>query len=140
MPDENARMFLASYARHVASRYGSGRPGVGVKSIKAYLTQHRLLDQSQYANEKVDPYDKATYLPFFVGEYDANGSLINPFDPMLYWIVPILKLPKYDPQTGSPLPNQYDYKNYMVPHALSDPFDESIQWQHDRAVGDNKSN
>jgi hypothetical protein len=122
MPDENSRQFLRSYARHVAKTYGSGRPGVGVKSIKIYLTQHRLLSQQQYAN-KEDPYDKASYLPFFVGEYDKDGRLLNPFDPLLYWIVPIIKVPKYDAETGRVLPGQFEYKNYVTWHAGSDPFE-----------------
>src|SRR5207244_3735140 len=45
MPNEHARQLLASYARHVAKKHGSGRPGVPVKSIKIYLTQHRMLGQ-----------------------------------------------------------------------------------------------
>jgi hypothetical protein len=121
MPDENGRQFLASYARHVAHKYGSGREGVGVKSIKVYLTQHRLLSKRQYAN-KEDPYAKDSYLPFFVGEFDAEGKLINPFDPLLYWVVPILKMPKRDPVTGATVAGEPEYKNCVIFHAGSDPF------------------
>lgn len=120
MPDENSRQFLRSYVRHVAKTHGSGRPGVGVKSIKVYLTQHRLLSQFQYAN-KVDPYDKASYLPFFVGDYDPTGRLLNPFDPLLYWIVPIIKVPKYDNESGKQI--GYEYQNFVTAHAGGDPFE-----------------
>lgn len=121
MPDENSRQFLASYVRHVANKHAAEMPDFGFKGVKVYLTQHRLLSQKQYA-EGEDPYDKSSYLPFFVGEFDAQGNLMNPFDPMLYWIVPILRTPKYDPATGAAIPKQYDYKNFVTIHAQSDPF------------------
>ena len=87
-----------------------------------YLTQHRLLDRNQYAN-KVDPYDKASYLPFFVGEFDVDGKLMNPFDPMLYWIVPIIKSPKINPDTGAAIPGEFTYRNYLHEQTGSDPFE-----------------
>lgn len=127
MPDENSRQFIRSYARHIAHTYGSGRPGVPVKSIKIYLTQHRLLSQDQYAGKDPkmsDPYDKASYLPFFVGEYDADGKMLNPLDPMLYWLVPIIKVPKYNEQTGAAIAGAAEYKNYVYIHAGKDPFAE----------------
>lgn len=127
MPDENSRQFLRSYARHVSKTYGSGRPGVPVKSIKVYLTQHRLLSQDQYAGKDArmsDPYDKASYLPFFVGDFDAEGRMLNPLDPLLYWLVPIIKVPKYNPETGAPIAGAAEYKNYVHIHAGSDPFEK----------------
>lgn len=125
MPDENARQFIASYARHVASAFGSGREGVSIKSIKVYLAQHRLLNQKQYAAKR-NPYAKDSYLPFFVGEFDAQGHLLNPFDPLLYWIVPIVAVPKQDPVTHATIPGEFDYVNYVIAHAGSDPFDSTV--------------
>jgi hypothetical protein len=119
MPDENARQFLASYARHIAKTEMDKHPGVHIKSIKVYLTQHRLLSQRQYADHE-DPYDKSSYLPFFVGEYDTDGKLVNPFDPMLFWVVPIIKTKSIDPATGKEVVR---YDNYMIGHAGSDPFE-----------------
>jgi hypothetical protein len=108
-PNEHARQILAGYAKHVANVIGSGRPGVPVKSVKIYLTQHRMLTQKEFAEGK-DPYDQDTYWPFFVGEFDPESNLVNPYDPLLYWIVPILKMPD-----GS-------IRNYVTVHAGSDPF------------------
>jgi hypothetical protein len=110
-PNEHARQLLAGYARHVAREIGSGRPGVAVRSVKVYLTQHRMLTQKEFAQGK-DPYDKDTYWPFFVGEFTPDGELNNPYDPLLYWIVPIIKTP------------EGEYKNYVTVHAGSDPFAE----------------
>jgi hypothetical protein len=123
MPDENSRQFLSNYVRHVSKRHEAQWPHVGIKGMKVYLTQHRLLSQKQYADGE-NPYDISSYLPFFVGEFDTQGNLTNPFDPMLYWIVPILRTPKYDPVTSKVIPNQYEYKNFVTIHAKSDPFAE----------------
>ncbi len=118
MPDENARQFLASYVRHIADTYGTGRIGsdqqpVPVKSIKVYLVQHRMMDQRQYSRH-VDPYAKWTYLPFFLGDFEPSGKLIDPTDPMLYWIVPILR----EEKPGG----KAEVRNYVELHAGSDPF------------------
>jgi hypothetical protein len=78
-----------------------------------------LLSQRQYADHE-DPYDKSSYLPFFVGEYDTDGKLVNPFDPMLFWVVPIIKTKSIDPATGKEVVR---YDNYMIGHAGSDPFE-----------------
>jgi hypothetical protein len=122
-PNEHARQILAGYARHVANVIGSGRPGVPVQNVKIYLTQHRMLSQKEFADGK-DPYDKDTYWPFFVGEFDPDGRLLNPYDPLLYWIVPIVKQPD-----GS-------LKNYVAVHAKQrpdspdcDPFDPKLEWR-----------
>jgi hypothetical protein len=104
-PNEHARQLLAGYARHLGRTYSP------MRSVKIYLTQHRMLNQKEFADGK-DPYDKDTYLPFFVGEFDGEGRLLNPYDPLLYWIVPIVKQP------GGGV------KNYVIDHAGSDPFEE----------------
>lgn len=121
MPNEHARQILASYAKHVADTFGTGRPGVSVKAIKVYLTQHRMLSQKEFA-ERMDPFDPTTYVPFFVGEFDAEGNLTNPYDPMLYWIVPIVRGPNH--KSGPPGSPGLDVRNYVTVHASSDPFEE----------------
>jgi hypothetical protein len=100
-PGEHSRQLLAGYARHVAFQHGP------ISSIKIYLTQHRMLSQLEYAQRK-DPYDRDTYLPFFVGEFDADGKLLVPLDPLLYWVVPIFR----QPDGG--------VKNYVADHARTD--------------------
>lgn len=119
MPDENSRQFLASYVRHVADTYGTGRIGgdqkpVPVKSIKVYLVQHRMMDQKHYS-QNVDPYAKWTYLPFFLGDFAPTGKLLDPTDPMLYWIVPIIREQKPGGVVES--------NNLVTLHAGSDPFE-----------------
>ncbi|MFL5327948.1 MAG: hypothetical protein ACJ8C4_03465 [Gemmataceae bacterium] len=118
---ELARRTLASYARHVAFLFdpeldkdpNSDR----VQGIKIYRVLHDMLKPKDFA-EKKDPFEITTYYPYFLGEYDAKGQLKNPNDPMLYWIVPILK---FKPSPSSP----YEIKNFLVQHAGSDPFEET---------------
>jgi hypothetical protein len=119
MPNEHARQILSSYARHVALEYAA--KDVKVKAIKVYLTQHRMLGQKEFA-DGMDPFDPTTYVPFFVGEFDAQGNLTNPNDPMLYWIVPIIRGPNHKP--GPPGSPGQDIRNYVTVHAHSDPFAE----------------
>ncbi len=126
VPNEHARHLLSSYAQYVANVLGSGRPGVAVRSVKIYLTQHRMLNQKEFADGK-DPYDQDTYWPFFVGEFDAAGRLLDPYNPLLYWIVPIVKQP------DGPA------KNYVAEHAkprpdapACDPFDPQLEWRAEK--------
>jgi hypothetical protein len=30
-----------------------------------------------------------TYQPYFQGDYDRDGNLVNPDDPFLFWLIPI---------------------------------------------------
>ena len=80
-----------------------------VKSVKVYLTQHNMLNQKQFADGE-GPYAQDTYLPFFVGEFDPDGQMPNPYDPLLYWVVPIIREP------------DGRIVNYVIKHAGSDPF------------------
>ena len=36
-----------------------------------------------------DPYNASLYMPYYQGAFDKDGKLIDPTDPMLYWLVPI---------------------------------------------------
>jgi hypothetical protein len=127
-PNEHGRHIIAGYAEHVAKVLGTGRwrpdgTPVPVKAIKVYLTQHQMLTQVQFRNND-DPYAPETYLPFFVGQFDAAGRpKMTDFDRrMLYWVVPIYRQP-----TGV-------LKNVVAAHAADlqgefDPFDPALEWR-----------
>ena len=122
MLNEHGRQIIASYARHVAKH--NARPGVAVRSVKVYLTEHRMLNQSEFARG-MDPYDPTTYIPYFVGEFTINESdgravLANANDAMLYWVVPIIAGPNH--KSGPPGSPGLDIRNYVTIHAGSDPF------------------
>jgi hypothetical protein len=112
-PSDLAKMYIASYARHVARDPKSrdpDRPDVPVKAVKVYRVEHVILTPAQMA-ERVDPWIGTQMLPIYVGEFNADGELQDPGDPLLYWLVPILEQPGPD---GRPV-----IKDYVVVHAQS---------------------
>jgi hypothetical protein len=127
MPNEHSRQIIASYARYVASTYGTGREGVPVKSVMVYLVQHRMRSQREFA-ERLDPFHPTTYLPYFVGEFDAEGTFKSQNDPLLYWVVPILNDPSERDPTDPSLPCPVwrstappeHLRNYVKRHAQVD--------------------
>lgn len=117
-PQELTRRWLSSYARHVAEQFG-GKDHV--RGVKVYRVTHQMLTAQQFA-EGNDPFDPATYYPYYMGEYDAEGILLDPNDPMLFWLVPILKRTgPVGPLVRAPgMP--VETVNYLAQHAGSDPF------------------
>ncbi|MBX7106731.1 MAG: hypothetical protein K1X57_21835, partial [Gemmataceae bacterium] len=114
LPDEYMKRTIASYARHVAHEYGADR----VVSVKVYRVLHRMLTQQQFA-KGVDPFHKASYMPFFMGDFSADGVLKNPDDGLLYWLIPIVPLDKSLEQGQKEEPR---VDNFIEKHAGSDPF------------------
>ena len=116
VPDIRVRKIMfPSYARHIALEHSGPRKAADGKTVKYTVTrvkmfrvEHRVLQPHQFlrydnpAERVYRPDDKAvsqlgnmgpfhpsTYLPFYLGEYDPNGTLVTPNDPLLYWLVPI---------------------------------------------------
>ena len=106
-------VILPSYIRHLVSNYTT--PDQIPVSIKVYRLEHRIMPPSTYATDpKFNPYHPTTYRPYFLGDYDANGTLIDPQDPMLYWLIPIV----YKPGGATPGdPRNRDYEDYLEKHA-----------------------
>jgi len=123
--NEGARRVVASYARHIAYLYDpnldQNPESDQVKSIKVYRVLHEMLQQEDFKNKK-DPYHPSTYFPYFLGEFDAKGQMTHESysDPMLYWIVPILRRESITIQPGK----SNDVDNYLAQHAGSDPFED----------------
>ncbi len=89
---------LPSYVRHMAHVYA--KPGKVVKTIRVYRTQHSIISLADFRGYDTinhrdappkSPYNAGLYLPFFQGKFTRDGRLIDPTDPMLYWLVPILQ-------------------------------------------------
>ncbi|HEX3150650.1 MAG TPA: hypothetical protein VHR66_21410 [Gemmataceae bacterium] len=92
------RQVLPSYAHHIAESYA--RPGWDVRSVKIYRALHVICSMSEFhgwdtvsgtTKAGKDPYNASYYLAYFQGEFDKNGRLVDPTDPMLYWLVPIIQ-------------------------------------------------
>ncbi len=94
-----SRHLLPSYARHIAAEFST--PERRVISVKLLRVEHRVIPPAEFLDQtdpdtglKRDdgdsPYNPTTYRPYYLGEYSAVGELINPTDPMLYWLLPIV--------------------------------------------------
>src|SRR5438067_2133239 len=66
----------------------------GVAKVNLAALGVELAKEKWQVGVQVIRSDLNTYLPFFFGEFDAEGRQINFGDPMLYWVVPILTAPK----------------------------------------------
>jgi hypothetical protein len=72
--------------------------------LKLYRVQHQILPPEMLAlggqdGKGLSLYDPITYQPFFLGDFDTDGNLRDPQDPLLYWLVPVLR----DPTTPAEL-------------------------------------
>ena len=75
MPLSNqARRLLSSYARHIANTTVRPEdPEDPVVSLKVYRVTHSILSPDEYDRD-VSPIDMTTYLPFYCGDFDAEGK------------------------------------------------------------------
>ena len=130
LPDPTVTRFvLPSYATHLILEH-TDRAAAGKTTVKIYRAEHRTMSVEEFANVRdrpdliTSPYHPTTYRPYFLGEFgfvpdpDKPGAvkveLVNPQEPMLYWLVPIL------PRQG-PLPPgdaRREFIDYMSIHAL----------------------
>ncbi len=115
------RFLLPSFASHVILQHTPDKETATKTTVKVYRLEHQTLAIEQFAAKSSNgkyqsPYHPGTYRPYFLGEYDALGNLVNPVEPMLYWMVPII------PRTPSPNdpndPFSKEYLDYMTVHAL----------------------
>lgn len=94
-PNEYSLRLLKEYVRHMASRYPhKTNPAIGIAGIKIYRVTHLMLTPNQMRDPNQSPEAKWTYLPYFMGEYSADGVLKDPYDPLLYWLIPIYRGPR----------------------------------------------
>jgi hypothetical protein len=137
-PIAYAKQLLKSYARYVMSHFPCEEdPTLKPISVKIYRVIHMIPSQDQVRQyPDFDPFDPTMYLPYFQGEFDADGRLHNApkyedgvlierGDPFLYWLIPIKRELKadYRPRIGPdgkylpPLPSDYKLVDYLKVHA-----------------------
>ncbi|MBN9119709.1 MAG: hypothetical protein J0I06_11225 [Planctomycetes bacterium] len=118
---EVARFIIPSYASHVILEYTPDKETAGKTTVKAYRLQHNTMGVEEFINWRkrpeaiTNPYHPTTYRPYFLGEFDAFGTLVNPQEPMLYWLVPILPRPGGVPPGET---TKRPFLDYMSFHAL----------------------
>ncbi len=98
------RYLLPSYARHVCAE-SEAATGRKVASVRIYRAEHRITPTLAFV-QGADPYDPVTYRVYYLGEYTPDGTLVNPQDEMLYWLVPIV------PREGGPSPDDPEHRTY----------------------------
>jgi hypothetical protein len=116
-----SRYLLPSYAQHILMDLPE--KDRARTTVKIYRIEHRTLQVGAYIGvlnpdkKPGDPYHPTTYYPYFQGEFGfaknpADGKigvqLLDPQEPMLYWLVPIIERP------GNAKKN---YDDYLSVHA-----------------------
>jgi len=108
-----------SYARHIAIEYSGPRKiaegkvvNFEIRSVKMFQVEHRIINASDFlpvtpqgdssatppafrlqASKGANPFSRTLYLPYYLGEFDRDGKLTSPNDPLLYWMLPVLRDP-----------------------------------------------
>lgn len=107
-----------------------------VTGMKMFRVEHRIIEATQfleYENAEMvrvrernpnfdktlptktgglSPYHPAVYAPYYLGEYAPDGTLRDPYDPLLYWYTPVL----YTPNVGKDEPNYVDWMSRYAGH------------------------
>lgn len=114
---EIARYVIPSYASHIVLQHTRDKDEAARTTVKMYRLEHVVMPVEAFTNARkepnaiTDPYHPVTYRPFFLGEFDARGTLLDPQEPMLYWLVPIRARPGASKDA-------VPYYDYMSLHAL----------------------
>ncbi len=106
------RYLLPSYAKHIAVE--NSVPGRRVVKVKIYRAEHLIVAAQYFAIQKVSPYHPSLFRIYFLGDYTPDGKLIDPQDPMLYWIIPVTMKPEKHP-LNDPRPEHFD--DYLTEHS-----------------------
>ena len=83
-----SRFLLPSFTKHLAAEYTT--PGFKVVNVKLYRAEHRIVTTQFFVTQKLSPFHPTMYRVYFLGDYSSGGQLVDPQDPMLYWLVPIM--------------------------------------------------
>jgi hypothetical protein len=127
MPQPEVQRFvIPSYAQHVILEHTADAEEAARTTVKMYRLEHTTMNVEDFINARqvknanTNPYHPTTYRPYFLGEFNARGEMINPQEPMLYWLVPISPRP-----LGPGEKDKRDYIDFLSIHAL-DPLNLSI--------------
>jgi hypothetical protein len=120
-PNLQSKNTTSSYAKYVANHFHSQKnPDLKVKSVKVYRVIHIIINADSLA-EGIDPWDPVQFLPYYHGEFDAGGQMLDPKSPYLYWLLPADAKPK--PETPA---------KYLVPGGKRPPakyLDYTLYWE-----------
>lgn len=128
MPRRDVKQRMETYARHVLHKFQKEYPERDYQSVRIYRVVHDILSIQSY-NAGLPPTDPVLYTPIYMGEFDADGKLLDPDDGLLYWQLPILR--------DRPGLGHSEIKDWARRHA-GDPYwrrviqhDERAEWVDD---------
>jgi hypothetical protein len=130
-PNQEGSLLLSAFARHVLAKLHAENPDVdpAKSSVKIYRAKHRILTaQTLVGDPKLpqsDPRDGVYYLPYYQGKFNAMGELVDPGDPFLYWLLPILPNPEHPASV---------LDCYVFKHAGDRKPDGTPDWQRSRPL------
>jgi hypothetical protein len=107
-PTPEGMLLLSSYARCLLRQPHPNDADAKPLAVRIYRVQHRILPAEALANG-ADPRDWIFFLPYYMGKYDTEGRLLDPQDPFLFWLLPILRENPGDPHSR--------LKCYFLKHA-----------------------
>jgi hypothetical protein len=97
-PHETSKRLVAAVARRIYwNAPPAPREGVNLRSVKVYRVTHQILTPQELANG-VNPLARTKHWPYFLGEFDSEGKMVDPLDPFLYWYLPISYVPNGYPR------------------------------------------
>jgi hypothetical protein len=125
----NSRNFIASYARHLAQATASAGQVDKIRRIKVYRVVHSVIHPGLLASG-MSPVDHTLYAPFYQGTFDAEGTLLDPDNAYLYWLIPVLG-PRPGVSVGNHSGRDYSLpgapttdRDFFIIHAGSSPWEE----------------
>jgi hypothetical protein len=98
-PSATTKRLLASYARHACQIPNPDHPEWKIKAVKVYRVRHEIPPVEPFAHGRLAADDPELYRPFYMGTFNPEGKLLDPEDPFLYWLLPVLRDQTIDPQS-----------------------------------------
>ena len=96
-PNISSRKMLSSLIRRAALTPHPVNPDWKIHSIKAYRVVHHFVPPHLFIPGTVEPNDPTFYHPFYLGRHDPEGNLIEADEPLLYWVIPVIRSDRNDP-------------------------------------------
>lgn len=124
-PSWFSRRMLETYARHVMRTLPHEHdPSIKPTSVKIYRIMHNIPTPRDIQVNRGRLDDETSYIAFYQGEYDKDGRLLDPNDKLLWWVIPIIRVPKSNvlpPGFGTPEykpnPDDFEIKDFVRIHA-----------------------
>lgn len=90
VPALAAKFMFESYVRYIAHLPYDVPPGYEIDFIRVYLVTH-IIPPWQVFTAGMEPTDPEFYRPYYMGKYFPDGKLVDDKEPLLYWLLPILR-------------------------------------------------